>query len=100
MKTFELRSLLRSIGGFIFLRFINPAIVSPETIDLDLPQGAGGDNREIRRGLVMITKVLQALANNVRFGSKEPGMKKLNEFMDVQVVSRACSALIPFASQN
>lgn len=35
----------------------------------------------------MITKVLQALANNVRFGSKEPGMKKLNEFMDVQVVS-------------
>jgi neurofibromin 1 len=77
-----------SIGGFIFLRFINPAIVSPETIDLDLPvHGSAGDNRDIRRGLVMITKVLQALANNVRFGSKEPGMKKLNEFMDVQVVS-------------
>ena len=30
----------------------------------------------------MITKVLQALANNVRFGAKEPGMRKLNDFMD------------------
>lgn len=30
----------------------------------------------------MITKVLQALANNVRFGAKEPGMAKLNSFMD------------------
>lgn len=42
------------IGGFIFLRFINPAIVSPEVIDLDLP----ADNRDVRRGLVMITKVV------------------------------------------
>lgn len=31
------------IGGFIFLRFINPAIVSPENIDLDLPT----DNRDV-----------------------------------------------------
>lgn len=30
----------------------------------------------------MVTKVLQALANNVRFGAKEPGMAKLNSFMD------------------
>jgi neurofibromin 1 len=49
-------SVYTSIGGFIFLRFINPAIVSPETVDLDLPT----DSREIRKGLVMITKVLQA----------------------------------------
>lgn len=33
----------------------------------------------------MITKVLQALANNVRFGAKEPGMRKLNDFMDVNI---------------
>lgn len=50
-------SVFTAIGGFVFLRFINPAIVSPERIDLDLPE----ENREIRRGLVMITKVLQAL---------------------------------------
>ncbi|CAH7670866.1 hypothetical protein BY996DRAFT_4641287 [Phakopsora pachyrhizi] len=70
-------SVFTAIGGFIFLRFINPAIVSPEVIDLDLPN----DNREIRRSLVMITKVLQALSNNIRFGSREPAIKSLNPFM-------------------
>lgn len=70
-------SVFTSIGGFIFLRFINPAIVSPEVIDLDLPN----DTREIRRSLVMITRVLQALANNIRFGSREPALKALNPFM-------------------
>lgn len=81
-------SIFTSIGGFIFLRYFNPAIVSPETIDLDLPATSASETRDFRRGLVMITKVLQALANNVRFGAKEPGLKKLNDFMDVQVVSR------------
>ncbi|MBW0469189.1 hypothetical protein O181_008904 [Austropuccinia psidii MF-1] len=70
-------SVFTSIGGFIFLRFINPAIVSPEVIDLDLPN----DTREIRRSLVMITKVLQALSNSIRFGARESAMKSLNSFM-------------------
>jgi neurofibromin 1 len=70
-------SVFTSIGGFIFLRFINPAIVSPEVIDLDLPN----DTREIRRSLVMITKVLQALSNNIRFSAREPALKPLNPFM-------------------
>lgn len=30
----------------------------------------------------MITKVIQSLANNTRFGAKEPAMRKLNDFMD------------------
>lgn len=33
----------------------------------------------------MVTKVLQALSNNVRFGAKEPGMRALNEFCDDQI---------------
>ncbi|WAR61458.1 hypothetical protein PtB15_12B143 [Puccinia triticina] len=70
-------SLFTSIGGFIFLRFINPTIVSPEVIDLDLPN----DTRKIRRSLVMITKVPQALSNNIRFSAREPAMKPLNPFM-------------------
>ncbi|PLW05507.1 hypothetical protein PCASD_23830, partial [Puccinia coronata f. sp. avenae] len=74
-------SVFTSIGGFIFLRFINPAIVSPEVIDLDLPN----DTREIRRSLVMITKVLQALSNNIRFSAREPAMKPLNPFMSKNV---------------
>jgi len=74
-------SIFTAVGGFIFLRFINPAIVSPETVDLDLPN----DNRDIRRSLVLVTKVLQALANNVRFGAKEPGMRQLNGWMDINI---------------
>ncbi|OAV85794.1 hypothetical protein PTTG_07084 [Puccinia triticina 1-1 BBBD Race 1] len=74
-------SVFTSIGGFIFLRFINPAIVSPEVIDLDLPN----NTREIRRSLVMITKVLQALSNNIRFSAREPAMKPLNPFMAKKV---------------
>ncbi|PLW44676.1 hypothetical protein PCANC_12363 [Puccinia coronata f. sp. avenae] len=66
-----------SIGGFIILRFINPAIVSPEVIDLDLPN----DTHKICRSLFMITKVLQALSNNIRFSARERAMKPLNPFM-------------------
>ncbi|SCV72897.1 BQ2448_15 [Microbotryum intermedium] len=76
-------SVFTAIGGFIFLRFINPAIVSPEMIDLDLVnQTAGNDTREVRKALVSVSKILQALANNVRFGAKEPGMRAINPFMD------------------
>lgn len=71
-------SVFTSIGGIVFLRLINPAIVTPSMIDLDLPN----ESAELRRGLVTITKVLQALANNIRFGAKEPAMKALNGFMD------------------
>ncbi|PLW29808.1 hypothetical protein PCANC_21037 [Puccinia coronata f. sp. avenae] len=66
-----------SIGGFIILCFINPAIVSPEVIDLDLPN----DTHKICRSLFMITKVLQALLNNIRFSARKRAMKPLNPFM-------------------
>ncbi|CAK9779949.1 putative ras GTPase activator [Cutaneotrichosporon oleaginosum] len=66
-----------AIGSFIFLRFFCPAIVSPENIDLDIP----AERRDTRRALVLITKVIQNLANNVLFGSKEVHMKVLNQFL-------------------
>ena len=72
-------SCAHRIGGFLFLRFVNPAIVSPETIDVDLAAvNPASDTREVRKNLVQISKVLQALANNVKFGAKEPKMRKLN----------------------
>lgn len=66
-----------AIGSFIFLRFFCPSIVSPESIDLDIP----AERRDTRRALVLITKVIQNLANNVLFGSKEVHMKLLNQFL-------------------
>ncbi|WRT69099.1 uncharacterized protein IL334_006083 [Kwoniella shivajii] len=68
-----------AIGSFIFLRFFCPAIVSPESIDLDV----NPDTRETRRALLLITKVIQNLANNVVF--KEPHMKVLNNFLSENI---------------
>lgn len=92
-----------TIGGFIFLRFFCPAVSSPEaygivdgmshvrwhdasytcccvdsywfTILLEPPSASA------RRLLILITKVLQNLSNDVEFGSKEPYMTKMNDFI-------------------
>ena len=70
-----------ALGAFIFLRFISPALVSPETIDIELPS----DHVAIRRGLLVITKIMQNLANNVRFG-KEAHMMCFNDFLEANIV--------------
>lgn len=66
-----------AVGSLIFLRFFCPAIVNPESLDLHVPP----EVREVRRALLLITKVIQNLANNVVFGNKEPHMKVLNSFL-------------------
>jgi neurofibromin 1 len=66
-----------AVGAFIFLRFFCPAIVAPEVEGLvNTPP-----SKEMRRGLLLIAKVVQNLANNVLFGAKEPYMFPLNEFL-------------------
>ncbi|THV03328.1 hypothetical protein K435DRAFT_835905 [Dendrothele bispora CBS 962.96] len=63
-----------ALGAFVFLRFISPAVVTPETIDLESP------NDSLRRGLTLIAKIIQNLANNIFFG-KEAHMMVLNDFL-------------------
>lgn len=70
-----------AVGSFIFLRFFCPSIVAPDNIDLDMP----ADSRDLRRGLLMTTKVIQNLANNVVFGNKESHMKVLNDFLGANI---------------
>lgn len=41
--------------------------------------------KELRRGLLLIAKVIQNLANNVLFGTKEPYMFPLNRFLVVNI---------------
>ncbi|KAI1325648.1 GTPase [Xylariaceae sp. FL0255] len=66
-----------AVGAFIFLRFFCPAIVAPDSEKLvDVPP-----SKEMRRGLLLIAKVIQNLANNVLFGAKEPYMYPLNDFL-------------------
>ncbi|SAM09354.1 hypothetical protein [Absidia glauca] len=68
-----------AVGAFIFLRFFCPAIVSPESEGLIKPMTTV--SREMRRGHLMATKVIQNLANNVLFGAKETYMIVLNDFL-------------------
>ncbi|KAI0998438.1 GTPase-activating protein [Podosphaera aphanis] len=64
------------IGGFFFLRFINPAIVTPKSYML-----IDGVPAELpRRTLTLIAKMLQNLANKPSY-AKEPYMAKLQPFI-------------------
>lgn len=64
------------IGGFFFLRFINPAIVTPKSYMLI----DGTPAEKPRRTLTLIAKMLQNLANKPSY-AKEPYMAKLNSFV-------------------
>ncbi|KAJ1927924.1 Ras GTPase activating protein ira2 [Tieghemiomyces parasiticus] len=66
-----------AVGGFVFLRFFCPAIVAPDTHGLV----TGMVSKDVRRGLILATKVIQSLANDVLFGTKEAFMTPMNEFL-------------------
>uniref|UniRef100_A0A6G1SII6 Neurofibromin n=1 Tax=Aceria tosichella TaxID=561515 RepID=A0A6G1SII6_9ACAR len=70
---------LKAVGTVIFLRFINPAIVAPYEsgiVDKQPPP-------KITRGLMLVSKILQNIANNVEF-SKEEHMLPFNDFVRTQ----------------
>jgi len=65
------------IGGWIFLRYFCPAIFTPmiSGIVTTMP------NEKSQRGLTLIAKTLQNIANNVTFGKKEDSLEWLNKFI-------------------
>ncbi|XP_065225861.1 neurofibromin-like isoform X1 [Planococcus citri] len=69
-------SNVSSVGTVIFLRFINPAIVSPQEsgiVNVTVPP-------HVKRGLMLMSKILQNIANHVEF-SKEQHMIPFNDFL-------------------
>jgi ankyrin repeat protein len=65
------------VGGFLFLRFITPAVVTPESNGQLVASAAV--TREARRTLLLLSKVLTQLANGVpKFGVREEFMAPLN----------------------
>jgi len=69
-------SRLSSVGGFIFLRYIGPALLSPGSHGLlDVTQHDGC------RAFVLIQKLLQNLSNGIEF-SKEPYLLPANQFIN------------------
>ncbi|WWC85874.1 uncharacterized protein L201_000741 [Kwoniella dendrophila CBS 6074] len=70
-------SICSLIGGFFFLRFINPAIVTPQAYMLV----DGVPAKHPRRTLTLIAKMLQNLANKPSY-AKEQYMMSLNPFVE------------------
>lgn len=64
-----------AVGGFIFLRFFCPAILSPETMN---PPLLSSVDPVLRKALIVISKCLQNLANGIEFGVKEPHLAPIN----------------------
>jgi len=71
----------KAIGAFYFLRFTCSAVSVPESYGLikKVP------SKNARRNLVLITKVLQNLANEIVFGKKESYMLKMNDFITTNI---------------
>jgi len=71
----------KSVGSFLFLRFFCSAITVPDSYGLiKLPP-----SQSARRNLVLVAKLLQNLANEVKFGNKEPWMTKFNDFIETNI---------------
>jgi len=66
------------VGGFVFLRFLCPAIVTPHKYGL---LSKCPDTNSLRV-FVLITKLLQSVSNGIEFdGTKEDYMLRLNPFI-------------------
>lgn len=70
------QSNIGAVGTVMFLRFINPAIVSPQEMGIVTKQVP----TSVKRGLMLMSKILQNIANHVEF-SKEQHMMPFNEFL-------------------
>lgn len=66
------------VGSFLFLRFICPCIVSPENFGLIKE---GRVSRDISRGLILVAKILQNVANEVQSFDKEEYLQPTAEFV-------------------
>ncbi|KAI8097774.1 uncharacterized protein BX664DRAFT_356981 [Halteromyces radiatus] len=68
-----------AVGGVVILRLFGPAIVSPE--HAGFARTAIPRNNKVRKLLLQATRVIQNLASNILFGSKETHMIVLNDFL-------------------
>ncbi|XP_077578071.1 neurofibromin [Stigmatopora nigra] len=65
-----------AVGSAMFLRFVNPAIVSPYEAGILEKK----PHPRIERGLKLMSKILQSIANHVLF-TKEEHMRPFNDFV-------------------
>ncbi|KAI8981655.1 hypothetical protein BDF20DRAFT_955314 [Mycotypha africana] len=68
-----------AVGGFVFLRLFNPAILTPENSGFS--KAALPRSKMVKKLLLQATRIMQNLANNVMFGAKETHLISLNDFI-------------------
>eukprot|EP00004_Rigifila_ramosa_P016682 TRINITY_DN397_c0_g2_i1.p1 TRINITY_DN397_c0_g2~~TRINITY_DN397_c0_g2_i1.p1 ORF type:complete len:968 (-),score=231.30 TRINITY_DN397_c0_g2_i1:146-2641(-) len=78
MERFPDQADMGIISGFIFLRFICPFIIAPGAFGF-LTQNPPSANAT--RGLILVSKTVQNVANGIEFGMKEPYMVPLNSLV-------------------
>ena len=66
------------MGGFFFLRFLNPIIVTPDGHNITSKKCG----KVPRRNLTLVAKVLQNLSNGVVFGAKEAFFTPVNSYIE------------------
>jgi len=86
------------IGGFLMLRYINPAIMTPDLSGL-IPPGKQ-ITPKARRNLLLITKVLQNMSNGIVFNKKEPYLMVLNQWLELNTprLQRSFQEIVKAAS--
>lgn len=74
---FKRSATYTAVSGFLFLRFICPAILSPKLCGLlrDFPRA------KAQRTLTLVAKTLQKLSNLGTFGKREEYMEPMNRFL-------------------
>jgi len=76
-RKFSVEVAYKSMGAFLFLRFIGPAISAPHLYGLlSAPAPAG-----VQKTLILITKMIQNLANESLPGKKQAEFSKMDEFV-------------------
>jgi len=76
-EKFSEQAAHKAVGGFLFLRFLCPALMAPQVYGLlkDPPHST------TQRQLILVAKVMQNLANDTLPGKKEGYMERLNDFI-------------------
>jgi len=82
-KKFKAAEVLQAVGGFFFFNFFCPALLSPT----DFGVWTEAVPKHALRGLIILSKILNAISSGVRFGPKEKYMAPLNSFIDGHVES-------------
>ena len=82
-KKFPLEEMAKytSVSGFLFLRFLTPAILGPSLFHIKIDRC----DEQVKRKFTLIAKVIQSLSNLSEFGKKEPFMEPINEFIKMKI---------------